>query len=37
VTLQHEQKQTALENVDRNLSAELNRERRVAFSLPESQ
>jgi hypothetical protein len=37
VTMQHEQKQTSMENVDRNLSAQLNRERRVAFSLPETQ
>jgi hypothetical protein len=37
VTLQHEQRQASLDSVDRNLSAQLNRERRVAFSLPETQ
>jgi hypothetical protein len=34
VTLEHEQKQAALNTVDRDLSGQLNRERRVAFSLP---
>jgi hypothetical protein len=37
VTLEHEQKQTALSTVDRDLSAQLNRERRIAFALPASQ
>jgi hypothetical protein len=37
VTLEHEQKQAALSTVDRDLSGQLNRERRVAFSLPASQ
>ena len=36
-TLEHEQKQAALSTVDRDLSGQLNRERRVAFSLPASQ
>jgi hypothetical protein len=34
VTVDHEQKQAPLNTVDRDLSAQLNRERRVAFSLP---
>ena len=34
VTLQHEQKQASLDTVDRGLSMQLNRERRVQFSLP---
>jgi hypothetical protein len=37
VTLEHEQKQAALGTVDRDLSGQLNRERRVAFSLPAAQ
>jgi hypothetical protein len=37
VTPEHEQKQAALSTVDRDLSGQLNRERRVAFSLPASQ
>ncbi len=37
VTLEHEQKQVPLGTVDRDLSGQLNRERRVAFSLPASQ
>ncbi len=37
VTLEHEQKQAALSTVDRELSGQLNRERRIAFSLPASQ
>ena len=37
VTLEHEQKQAPLNQVDRDLSVQLNRERRVAFSLPASQ
>jgi hypothetical protein len=36
-TLEHEQKQAPLNTVDRELSGQLNRERRVAFSLPASQ
>ena len=35
VTLQHEEKQAPIETVDRNLSLQLNRERHVAFQLPE--
>jgi hypothetical protein len=34
VTLQHEEKRVALDSVDRGLSLQLNRERRVAFNLP---
>jgi hypothetical protein len=34
VTLEHEQKQAPLDTVDRDLSLQLNRERRVPFSLP---
>jgi hypothetical protein len=34
VTLEHEQKQAPLDTVDRALSQQLNRERRVPFSLP---
>jgi len=34
VTLQHEEKQAPLDAVDRSLSLQLNRERRVAFQLP---
>ena len=37
VTLEHEQKEAPLSSVDRQLSAQLNRERGVAFSLPASQ
>ena len=37
VTLEHEQKQAPLNTVDRDLSEQLNRERRIAFSLPASQ
>ena len=37
VTQEHEQKQAPLNTVDRDLSDKLNRERRVAFSLPASQ
>jgi hypothetical protein len=37
VTLQREQKQAALDSVDRELSMQLNRERRVQFSLPAAQ
>jgi hypothetical protein len=37
VTLEHEQKQAPLNTVDRDLSGQLNRERRVAFSLPAAQ
>jgi hypothetical protein len=36
VTLDHEEKLVPLNTVDRDLSAQLNRERRVAFSLPAS-
>jgi len=36
ITQEHEQKQAALGTVDRDLSGQLNRERRVAFSLPAS-
>lgn len=35
VTLQHEEKQVQLDSVDRDLSLQLNRERRVAFRLPQ--
>jgi hypothetical protein len=35
VTLDHAEKQVALADVDRTLSAQLNRERRVQFSLPQ--
>jgi len=34
VTLEHQEKQAPLESVDRGLSAQLNRERHVAFALP---
>lgn len=34
LTLEYEQKQAPLETVDRDLSLQLNRERRVPFSLP---
>ncbi len=34
VTMDHEQKQTPVASVDRDLSARLNRERNVAFGLP---
>ena len=34
VTLEHEQKEAPLDTVDRALSLQLNRERRVPFSLP---
>ena len=34
ITLDYEQKQAPLDTVDRDLSLQLNRERRVAFSLP---
>ena len=37
VTLEHEQKSAPLNQVDRDLCVRLNRERRVAFSLPASQ
>jgi hypothetical protein len=35
VTLQHEEKQLPLDTVDRDLSLQLNRERRVQFQLPQ--
>ena len=35
VTLQHEEKQIPLDSVDRQLSWDLNRERRVPFQLPQ--
>jgi len=35
VTLQHEEKQAPLDSVDRGLTVQLNRERRVAFQLPQ--
>jgi len=35
VTLQHEAKQVALDSVDRGLTMQLNRERNVAFQLPQ--
>jgi len=35
VTLQHEEKQVPLDSVDRSLTMQLNRERRVPFQLPE--
>jgi hypothetical protein len=35
VTLQHEEKQVPLDSVDRALSMQLNRERRVPFQLPQ--
>lgn len=35
VTMQHEEKQVPLDSVDRGLSLQLNRERRVAFQLPQ--
>ena len=35
VTLQHQETQTPLDSVDRGLSLQLNRERRVTFSLPQ--
>jgi hypothetical protein len=34
VTLEHQEKQAPLDSVDRALSGQLNRERRVAFALP---
>ncbi len=34
VTLQHEEKQVAMDTIDRDLSLQLNRERRVPFQLP---
>jgi len=34
VTMEHEQKQTPLSSIDRNLSERLNRERNVTFRLP---
>jgi hypothetical protein len=34
VTLQREEKQVPLDTVDRDLSLQLNRERRVSFQLP---
>jgi len=34
VTLEHEEKQAPLDTVDRALSQQLNRERQVAFALP---
>ena len=34
ITLEHEHKQAALTLVDRDLCVQLNRERRVVFSLP---
>jgi hypothetical protein len=37
VTQEHEHKQAPLNTVDRDLSLQLNRERRVAFTLPASQ
>jgi hypothetical protein len=37
ITQEHEHKQAPLNTVDRDLSGQLNRERRVAFSLPASQ
>jgi hypothetical protein len=37
ITLEHEHSQAALNSVDRDLSGQLNRERRVAFTLPASQ
>ncbi len=37
ITLEHEQKQAALNMVDRDLSGQLNRERRIPFALPASQ
>ena len=37
VTLQHEERQAALDTVDRDFSVQLNRERRVQFSLPAAQ
>jgi len=35
LTLQHEEKQAPLDSVDRGLSSQLNRERRVGFQLPQ--
>jgi hypothetical protein len=35
VTLQHEEKQTPLDAVDREFTLQLNRERRVPFQLPQ--
>ena len=35
VTLQHEERQAPLDSVDRGLSMQLNRERRVQFQLPQ--
>jgi hypothetical protein len=35
VTLQHEEKQVPLDSIDRPLTLQLNRERRVAFELPQ--
>jgi hypothetical protein len=37
VTLEHEHKEAPLSSVDRDLSVQLNRERRVTFSLPAPQ
>ena len=37
VTMEHEDKQAPLETVDRALSLQLNRERRVPFQLPQQQ
>jgi hypothetical protein len=34
VTLQHEERQVGLDSIDRALTLQLNRERRVPFSLP---
>jgi hypothetical protein len=34
VTLQHEERQAALNTIDRTLTAQLNRERHVNFQLP---
>jgi hypothetical protein len=35
LTLQHEEKQAPLDSVDRGLTMQLNRERNVAFQLPQ--
>ena len=35
VTLEHEERQVPLDTVDRQFSAQLNRERRVQFQLPQ--
>ena len=37
VSLEHEHKQAPMNTVDRALSVQLNRERRVAFALPNGQ